>query len=164
MQRNTEGQSKPLGLLAQTSHDRGKQTTIQASKNLVCFISLPSHPSLQSNLQANMPFKCLRRTSALDFSLMITSAVPSNSVSINTKTLLSLYYNRHLSKPMFKQIGFLLQAGRGQSICHFVKVETQAKLVKQGSCPKAGRNLWEHWKAKKCHSGGLRVSHQIGRL
>lgn len=95
-----------------------------------------------------MPFKCLRRTSTLVFSLMITSAVPSNSVSINTVTSLSLYYNRHLSKPIFKQIGFLLQAGRGKSICHLVKVETQAKLVKQGGCPKAGRNVWEHWKAK----------------
>lgn len=95
-----------------------------------------------------MPFTCLRRTSSLVFPLMITSAVPSDSVSINTTTLLSLYYSQHLSKPIFKQIGFLLQAGRGKSICHLVQVETQAKLVKQGGCPKAGRNLWDPWKAK----------------
>ena len=118
------------------------------SKQKLGSLYFSAFPSLQSNLQANMPFKCLRRTSTLVFSLMIPSAVPSNSVSINTTTSLSLYYNRHLSKPIFRQIGFLLQAGRGKSICHLVKVETQAKLVKQGGCPKAGRNVWEHWKAK----------------
>lgn len=108
-----------------------------------------------------MTFTCLRRTSTLVFPLMITSAVPSNSVSINT-TLLSLYYSRHLSKPIFKQIGFLLQAGRGKSICHS-ESGNSGEACKKGWLPKGRKKLVRTLEGKKSHSCRLRVSHQIGR-
>lgn len=100
---------------------------------------LSAFPSLQSNLQAKMPFKYLIRTLTLvvfpnddkysNFTLYVSNRY--------TMTLFSLYYYWHLGETVFQQIGFLFQPGHRKSICHLVQVENGVKPTKQGGCPKA---------------------------
>lgn len=129
MQRSTGVQSKSWGLLAQTCHDQDKQTPIQASKKLVCFISLPFHHYLKSSSQDAF------QISSKDFN---SCFFPSDHEHSNFYSVSSRYYD--IIFP------FLLPAPRWTYHQAHWSAFT-ARMWEIHLSLSAGRNWSETWKA-----------------
>lgn len=135
MQRNIEGQSKPSGLLAQTSHEHHKQISIQASKTwFALFLCLPI-TTVKSSSQDAFQVSSKNISSCFfptdhkcgNFILSVSNRHHDIIFPLLLSTLVNLSSNKS---------DFPSQPGHGKSICHLAQVETGVELVKQGGCPK----------------------------